>query len=208
MRSKGMELTDSTDQLLLGLSANGPQHHHHHHPIYDSAVDASSMELMTINVGGARFVTTRLTLDRIPNTRLSNLQRSDRNYNHITQEWFFDRNPALFNFILDYYRSDELHLPHNFCGPSVKKELLYWKIDECDISPCCWNRYREFEEEKRIFDNIDQAFESRNAVKSMFTHTEIVAPSTWQTWRKRIFLFLEEPMSSRVAQVSFVFNTT
>ena len=155
-------------------------------------------ELMTLNVGGARFVTTRHTLERVSGTRLSNLHRTDPNYNPTTGEWFFDRNPALFNYILDFYRTDELHFPHNYCGPSIKKELVYWTIDETDISSCCWNRYREFEEENRIFDQIEQAFESRVHVSPA---EGSINPSNWQIWRQRLYLFLEEPMSSRPAQV-------
>ncbi len=209
IRCKGMEMADSTDHLLQNMSANGPRVDCGPPPSSTGPMhttDPNIDELVTLNVGGARFVTNRSTLDRVPNTRLSNLHKSDKNFNIVTQEWFFDRNPALFNFILDYYRSDELHLPHNFCGPSVKKELIYWHISESDISPCCWNRYREFEEEKKIFDRIDQAFESRNnEVMMTFTAGDISNPSFWQIWRRRIFLFLEEPMSSRPAQVSLTF---
>ncbi len=152
-------------------------------------------ELITINVGGARFVTSRGTLERIPGTRLSNLQRTDRNFNPATNEWFFDRNPALFNFLLDYYRSNELHFPHNFCGPSIRKELIYWKIDESEISTCCWNRYREFEQEKKIFERIEQAFDTGNAYENMM-EDNVGNASQWHLWKRRIYLLLVEPMSS------------
>ena len=160
------------------------------------------MELITLNVGGARFVTMRATLERVPETRLSNLSRTDPNFNIATNEWYFDRNPAMFNYILDFFRCDELHFPHNHCGPSIKKELLYWKVDECYISPCCWNRYREFDQEQKIFDNIDKAFESRTQSRFVCPMSDIVAPSQWQIWRRRVYFFLEEPMSSRPAKVS------
>lgn len=166
-----------------------------------SDVGPEISELVTINVGGARFVTSRSTLERIPGTRLSNLQRTDRNFNPTTNEWFFDRNPALFNFLLDYYRSKELHFPHNFCGPSIQKELIFWKIDESEISTCCWNRYREFEQEKKIFQHIEQAFESGTS-QEVFPGTEMGNASQWIMWKKRIYLFLEEPMSSQAAKVS------
>ena len=196
-------MADSTDQLLQTMtSSNGPRIEMQCPPGgRDGNVEVNLCELITLNVGGARFVTTKQTLERISNSRLSNLLKSDTNYNPVTQEWFFDRNPALFNFILDFYRSDELHIPHNFCGPSIKKELQFWKIEECDISPCCWNRYREFEEEKKIFEHIEQAFETPHMSRITFTSADIVNPSQWQIWRRRIWLFLEEPMSSRAAQV-------
>ena len=80
-------------------------------------------DVIKLNVGGSVFMTTRSTLDHIPNTRLYHLQESDHNYNPVTGEWFFDRNPIVFNYILDFYRTEELHFPHNLCGPSIRKEL-------------------------------------------------------------------------------------
>ena len=217
-RCKAIDMSDSADHLLQTL--NGPRNGCRecaaesaggvegiatppYTPGRQGRFVAPIGELMTLNVGGARFVTTRNTLERVTGTRLSNLHRTDPNYNPTTGEWFFDRNPALFNYILDFYRTDELHFPHNYCGPSIKKELIYWTIDETDISSCCWNRYREFEEENRIFDQIEQAFESRNINLARSSYnSDMPNPTTWQIWRQRLYLFLEEPMSSRAAKVS------
>ena len=193
------EDTDSNVKTVL-LGPIGTFREKIHSACSSSDLASETGELVTINVGGARFVTFRSTLERIPGTRLSNLQRTDRNFNPATNEWFFDRNPALFNFLLDYYRSNELHFPHNFCGPSIRKELIYWKIDESEISTCCWNRYREFEQEKKIFERIEQAFESGSAYQKIIAE-DIVNASQWHLWKRRIYLFLEEPMSSRAAQV-------
>ncbi|ELT96947.1 hypothetical protein CAPTEDRAFT_72490, partial [Capitella teleta] len=165
-------------------------------------------EILRINVGGSMFMTSRSSLDRIPGTRLSNLTESDANYNPVTEEWFFDRNPMFFNNILDYFRSDDLHFPHNYCGPSIKKELQYWKIKEGEISPCCWNKYREYEEEQNIYKKIESAFESKtlNEYQAAFNSQGGANPTRWQTWRRRMCVFLEEPMSSKPAQVwTFMF---
>ena len=216
-----MEMAESTDKLLgnhngpkcgvnSGVSSSTSGHvtnappsplEHGGGPLMDMP-DSSSSEIIRLNVGGERYMTTRCTLEGVPDTRLSNLQEGDPNYNKASNEWFFDRNPQLFNCILDYFRTDELHFPHNFCGPSIKKELMYWRIDESEISPCCWNRYREFEEEKKIFDRIDQAFESKTLKEMASFTSEIVNPTRWQMWRRKIYVFLEEPMSSKLAQVS------
>ncbi len=171
-------------------------------PSYDFQVsNLEESDLVKLNVGGTVFVTLRTTLAHIPNTRLSNLQERDPNYNKTTKEWFFDRNPTLFNCILDLYRTEQLHFPHGFCGPSIRKELLYWQIDETFISSCCWNRYREFEQEKKIFDRIERAFES----KTLLAYTDSRFDgnlSKWEKWKKRIYIFMEEPTSSRAASVS------
>ena len=161
-----MEMADSRDTLLPSSKPNTilsstPQHSHTPNSlngpkrfeliennenlkrICGMSVTPDTDEIshfVRLNVGGKLFVTTRSTLERIPDTRLSHLSDLDANYNSLENEWFFDRNPDLFNCILDFYRCDELHFPHNICGPSIKKELQYWKIQEGDISACCWNR--------------------------------------------------------------------
>lgn len=199
-----MEYTDSCDKLLGTMpnmvNSNGPQR------IEMKSEDRFDLnELVRLNVGGTLFITSRTSLERIPGTRLSNLSEDDRNYNPATHEWFFDRNPMFFNNILDYFRSDDLHFPHNYCGPSIKKELVYWKIQEGEISPCCWNKFREYEEEQKIYNKLDQAFESKtlNEYSAAFSNSGGNSPSHWQIWRRRICIFLEEPMSSKAAKVSF-----
>ena len=154
-----MEMADSSDTLLSstltncsGSNLNGPRFElcdtHNSQPqdifkdtcLITEVSKGSPDELMRLDVGGSLFVTSRATLERVPNTRLSDLSELDTNYNKDTRSWWFDRNPELFNCILDFFRCEELHFPHNFCGPAIKKELLYWRIHECDIAPCCWNR--------------------------------------------------------------------
>ena len=161
-------------------------------------------DLIRINVGGTVFVTQRSTLSRIPNTRLANLSESDPNYNKEDKEWFFDRNPALFNSFLDFYRTGELHFPHMYCGPSIKKELIFWQMDESDISPCCWNKYRLFEQERKIFDHLDQAFESRTLAQYTTDEPDADPPNLtkWERLKKTVYIFMEEPMSSKAAKVS------
>ena len=171
----------------------------------DTKLDSGSelLDLVTINVGGTRFETSWSTLSSIPNTRLSDITRKSKCYNAAKDEFFFDRNPLLFGHILDFYRTGELHFPHNCCGPSIKKELIFWRIDEADIAPCCWHRYREYEEKNKIFDRIERAFDSTPTQPcNTFTADQMVAPSTSAIWKRRIYLFLEDPMSSRGAKVS------
>jgi hypothetical protein len=57
------------------------------------------------NVGGVRFETHLSTLKRLPNTRLSTLTTSDPNYDSVRNEYFYDRNPNLFSYILNFYRT-------------------------------------------------------------------------------------------------------
>ena len=50
----------------------------------------------------------------------------------------------------------ELHLPNQLCGPFIKKELAYWGIDDNLIQPCCWSKYKDFEESELLLRQVNK----------------------------------------------------
>jgi len=76
-------------------------------------------ELVKLNVGGQRFVTTRTTLCRVSGSKLEALF-SGRHVNSSLQDeegaYFMDRDGTLFQYVLDYLRTGlVLSLPRNEC---------------------------------------------------------------------------------------------
>ena len=59
---------------------------------------------ITLEIGGRIFTTTRQSLSRFARSRLSHLDENDESFDPSTGHYFFDRNPELFNWILDAYR--------------------------------------------------------------------------------------------------------
>ncbi|ELU01593.1 hypothetical protein CAPTEDRAFT_60324, partial [Capitella teleta] len=104
---------------------------------------------MILNVGGIRYMTYDSTLQCLPDTRLAKLTKKDPSYDPVHDEYFFDRNAAIFEHILDFYRVGNLHFPSCLCGPSIQSELKFWGLDENNISPCCWKSFSSYEDEKR-----------------------------------------------------------
>ena len=92
--------------------------------------EPESSKRCTINVGGTIFVTLKSSLRIYPHTLLGSIAESDPSYDPSKKEYFFDRNPFIFNFILDLYRKGEVHFPHDICGPTIKSELHFWEIDD------------------------------------------------------------------------------
>ncbi|KAK2168778.1 hypothetical protein LSH36_14g05030 [Paralvinella palmiformis] len=76
------------------------------------AEDRRKPKRIVLDIGGEKFVTTPCTLNRHPKTRLAGLAEADVAYHPSRQAIFFDRSSRLFPFILDFYRTGELHLPH------------------------------------------------------------------------------------------------
>jgi len=68
-----------------------------------------------VNVGGVRHEIYRTTLKKIPATRLARLTETQSNYDRVLDEYFFDRHPAVFTQVLNYYRTGtniDLQLQH------------------------------------------------------------------------------------------------
>ncbi|ELU08573.1 hypothetical protein CAPTEDRAFT_52417, partial [Capitella teleta] len=153
---------------------------------------------VTLNVGGVRHDTWKNTLESIPGTRLAllaHLQESDESYDTSTGEYFFDRHSKAFESVLNYYRTQELHIDQSVCGNILKIELDYWGIEEQEIEACCWADYSRYTEHKDTLRNLDDNF-------------AFADEDTWggnlnkfQQTAARIWRFLEEPASSRWAKV-------
>ena len=160
---------------------------------------ALSKDRVTINVGGFRHETLLSTLRVVPDSRLAWIAEhasSQANYDPET-EYFFDRHPGVFANVLNYYRTGKLHCPGEVCGPLFQEELTFWGIDELQMEPCCWSNYtqhREAQETLKAFEkDPDEQDENPFAVDPH-------APPRIQ-WKQRIWAMLEQPHSSKYAQV-------
>lgn len=164
---------------------------------------------ITLNIGGRRFVTFRSTLRNVPGTRLAKLSPNDQSYDPVKREYYFDRNPDKFGPILDYYRSGELHYAHCICGPSIKKELKFWDIDENSIAICCWKAYKDDEEERKtlkelkaVLNDADQEMSRKGPLSCCPEITDDDANRKWYTrWRHRLWHIMDHPYSSVSAKV-------
>lgn len=98
-------------------------------------------DIITLNIGGVRHETRIQTLRKLTRktTRLSEV--ADIAEKTGKREFYFDRQPDFFPYILNFYRQGKLHLPLNLCGMILRDELKYWMIDDKDIEQCCWVHY-------------------------------------------------------------------
>ncbi|XP_052717265.1 potassium voltage-gated channel protein Shaw-like [Crassostrea angulata] len=96
------------------------------------------------NVRGSLITTLGSKFSKFPNTKLGKLTKDAPEYNEQLDEYFIDRNPMVFHFILDFYDKGELHLPKTLCAGSIKNELEFWEIQENVLRSCCWKtRYND-----------------------------------------------------------------
>ena len=116
------------------------------------------MDIVKIDVGGMIFSTRLSTLKALPDTRLGRLSTSSDEYIKEKDYFYFDRNPELFQNILDLYRHGDLHVPNYVCGASLKQELKFWQIPLSLIPNCCLATICKYEETNRSMNNLKTYF--------------------------------------------------
>ncbi|KAJ8373857.1 hypothetical protein SKAU_G00044370 [Synaphobranchus kaupii] len=179
-------------------------------------------ERIILNVGGTRHETYRTTLKTLPGTRLALLaSEADTEsvldqlqqvpgfieYNPKNNEYFFDRHPGVFAYVLNYYRTGKLHCPADVCGPLFEEELSFWGIDETDVEPCCWMTYRQHRDAEEALDvfeiNVDNGEDEDEIGKRLGIEDVVSADgsvSRWKKWQPVIWNLFEDPYSSRAAR--------
>ncbi|XP_010791211.1 potassium voltage-gated channel subfamily C member 1-like isoform X3 [Notothenia coriiceps] len=175
----------------------------------------SESEKIVINCGGVRHETYRSTLKTLPGTRLSWLTEPDAfsnfDYDPKLDEFFFDRHPSVFSFILNYYRTGKLHCPNDVCGPLFEEELAFWGIDETDVEACCWMNYRQHRDAEEALDSFENpepdAPDDEPALsgpdgdlRRLCMQEDARRAGWWKTWQPRIWALFEDPYSSKYAR--------
>ena len=103
-------------------------------------------EKIILNVGGSKFEILRKTLLTVKCGRIWRLINTFKqqeltelcdDFNTELNEFFFDRDPTLFNYILNYYRTGKLHISESLCPVDLNNELIYWDLDQPLMDVCC-----------------------------------------------------------------------
>uniref|UniRef100_A0A3B3SV98 Potassium voltage-gated channel subfamily C member 4 n=1 Tax=Paramormyrops kingsleyae TaxID=1676925 RepID=A0A3B3SV98_9TELE len=167
---------------------------------------------IVINVGGIRHETYKSTLKNLPGTRLAWLAESSSRRNSDvdpsqgrTHEFFFDRHPVIFTYVLNYYRTGKLHCPANLCGPLFEEELAFWGIDETDVEPCCWMSYRQHRDAEEALNSFEppEQDDDEDELSHRFGIEDCPdrPRSRFRLWQPKIWALFEDPYSSRAARV-------
>ncbi|XP_051890523.1 potassium voltage-gated channel subfamily C member 4 isoform X1 [Pristis pectinata] len=183
-------------------------------------------ERITINVGGTRHETYKSTLQTLPGTRLAGLAdpgaQCNFDFDAKSSQFFFDRHPGIFAYVLNYYRTGKLHCPADVCGPLFEEELAFWGLDETDVEPCCWMTYRQHRDAEEALDIFEPSDGTCNSMEredeaepdpdsgrilglEACNHNRSTLANFWKRWQPKVWALFEDPYSSRAARcIAFV----
>lgn len=164
----------------------------------DDVTEVQGHDIVTFNVGGVRFETLRKTMQNNALTRLSDQEFIQRHYVKDRTEYFFDRDPDIFKAVLNYMRTDSLHLPSFICGPSAKTELEYWGVPQQKIEQCCWINYNEWNSTQEALKRLEH-----DRKVSMIPRDMSRDPSAtfWERWRPVVWRVMNRSNSSTGAKI-------
>ncbi|CAH8443605.1 unnamed protein product [Schistosoma haematobium] len=144
---------------------------------------------IVINVSGRRFETRKSTLEKFPDTLLGSDEK-DYFQDPVSKEYFFDRDPELFRYIMEYYRSERLHLPKDYCVTAYHEELLYFGIMPEIMGDCCYEEY---------LDKYRENKERQQEDKEVASEEEQLSTN----FRDRLWRAFENPQASTLAVVLY-----
>lgn len=176
-------------------------------PAFASGAAGTSSSVLNVNVGGRTYRLTYQAVAIYPTTRLGRLATStDRrrqlglcdDYAAQGDEYFFDRDPAVFQLVYNFYASGVLRVQDELCPRSFLEELSYWGVRLKYTPRCCRICFEERCDELNEQLKVQEELRAQAAVQEsehLFRHMRYAA-QRWRLWN-----LMEKPFSSTMAKV-------
>jgi hypothetical protein len=167
---------------------------------------------ITLNVGGLKHEILWKTLNRFPNSKLGKLKKNLNSdylnslcddYDAEKNEFFFDRDPTLFNLILNYYREGKLHINDNICPNVLQLELDYWEIDQPNMDLYCEEKlYHKQQAINEVLENYMKIFTEE---KTKIEAINKIKSGKFSAWKNRIWNLVDNPFENKSSYMAMVF---
>ncbi|XP_053191009.1 potassium voltage-gated channel subfamily S member 3-like [Scomber japonicus] len=180
---------------------------------------------INVNVGGFKQRMEHNILKRFPQTRLGRLLCCSSkeailelcdDFSPSDKEYYFDRSPHFFCYVLNFYLTGKIHLVDGLCVVSFCQEIEYWGIKERHLDFCCSSKFHELMElsEDKGWDqgSEDQQLHSSDSSIDELSALDDDIEMFDGTWcadiRRNIWIQLENPGYSTSAKVMAIASLT
>lgn len=166
------------------------------------------LSTLNVNVGGQSYRLDYTDLACYPKTRLGRLATSTGrrrqlglcdDYEERTGEYFFDRDPAVFQLVYNFYACGVLLVRDELCPRGFLEELGYWGVRLRYTPRCCRicfeERRDELSEQLKIQRELRAQAQAAEA-EELFQDLRFYGPQ-----RRRLWNLMEKPFSSVAAKV-------
>ncbi|NXU83668.1 KCNS2 protein, partial [Xiphorhynchus elegans] len=175
---------------------------------------------ISINVGGFKKKMRSNTLLRFPETRLGKLLSCHSkesilelcdDYDDTKNEFYFDRNPELFPYVLHFYNTGKLHVMGELCVFSFSQEIEYWGINEFFIDSCCSYSYhgRKMEPDQEKWEeqsDQESTTSSFDEILAFYNDASKFDKQPFGNIRRQLWLALDNPGYSVLSRIFSVLS--
>ena len=109
-------------------------------------------------------------------------------------EIYFDRDPATFNSILNFYRTGKLHVIDEICTLEFAEDLEFWMIKEINLEICCIDKFNTRKE------SIIAEVEKENKDTTEVEVVEDFGDGYFVPYQRALWDLFEKPQSSHCAK--------
>ncbi|XP_007239119.3 potassium voltage-gated channel subfamily V member 2 [Astyanax mexicanus] len=169
--------------------------------------------ILNINVGGKLYQISYKMAARFPKSRIGQLAactdpgaKLDLCDDYVVQndEYFFDRDPNVFNSIFNFYRTGVLWIRDELCPRNFLEEIGYWGVRVKTAPRCCRIAFEERSDDLDEQLKVDKELEAELETEE---HDEDFDTMFLGKERRKIWNFMENPMSSIPAKLMSVFSS-
>ena len=159
---------------------------------------------VVINIGGVKHEVMWKMLEKRPLTRLGMLAKARTHedilklvdaYSLTDNEIYFDRDPGTFNSILNFYRTDHLHVIDEICVLDFADDLEFWMIKEINLEICCVDKFNT----RR--DHILAEVEKAKHIQQEVEVEEDFGDGYFVQYQRALWDLFEKPQSSFCAKL-------
>ncbi|XP_077593896.1 potassium voltage-gated channel subfamily V member 2 [Stigmatopora nigra] len=169
--------------------------------------------ILNINVGGTLYHLPSGLAARYPKTRIGRLAAyTDHNmklelcddYIFTSNEFFFDRDPNIFQNIFNFYRTGVLWIKDELCPRNFLEEINYWGVRIKNSQRCCRISFEERQDELNEQLKIQKQLTAEVELVAMETNEALYQNMVFGHTRWKIWNIMEKPFSSIAAKLMAV----
>nr|XP_033818458.1 potassium voltage-gated channel subfamily V member 2 [Geotrypetes seraphini] len=176
-------------------------------------IDSSGCHILNLNVGGIIYRLAFRLAARHPKTRIGRLATYRDRQCQLdlcddytappVDEYFFDRDPAVFRHVYNFYYTGVLWVRIELCPHNFLEELHYWGLRMRHVPRCCLISFEERQDELREQLKVQRELRAEaEACEEWVRHEDSVYDNEllFGGQRRRLWNLMEKPSSSVAAK--------
>ena len=128
------------------------------------------------------------------------LQLADA-YSLRENQFYFDRDAVVFNCLLNFYRTDRLHVIDEICILDYQDDLDYWNVTDINLEVCCFDKFNSRRD--HILGEVEKDKQVGAAEEEV---AEDFGNGYFAKYQKALWDLFEKPQSSLAAKFVSLFS--